>query len=60
MSTSSRRRARLRAAKGLPAMRCPACDTPLERVFNADRHLARCAEALRRAEAAMVSRGAAE
>jgi hypothetical protein len=58
MSTSPRRRERLRVARSLPATRCPACGTLLERVAIVTVHIRRCDRRLAgeqaRLEAAMA------
>ena len=42
MSTSVMRRRRLEMAKSLPALKCPGCGVPLERVAIVSVHVARC------------------
>jgi hypothetical protein len=42
MSTSTMRRRRLELAKSLPALKCPGCGVPLERVPIVSVHVARC------------------
>ncbi len=42
MSTSPKRRQRLAVARSLPAMACPGCGIPLERVTLVATHVRRC------------------